>query len=261
MNNLRQNMTGLALAAVTGTCAGNAAVAEQLYANTEVQLHYGEGYHLGRNGFDPTARTIVTFEHYGLHDWGDYLAFVDLNKDHDGPSTGRETDHYAEMYAHLNGNKLGLTFGERDMVRDFGPEIGLRHGTDYLVALYGVRADLNVRGFDYVNLGIYAFNNIVDPYGLDLDTTYSASLTWSAPFEVGSQKFSTQGYLEFIGDQGSGVDQQLTFSPQIRWDIGHVAGGEAGKFDLGFEYTYWRNVYGVTGVDDNSLSVFLATKF
>ncbi|MBS9717778.1 hypothetical protein ACFFUT_10350 [Pseudohalocynthiibacter aestuariivivens] len=67
-------------------------------------------------------------------------------------------------------------------------------------------------------------------------------------FEVGSQKFSAQGFVDFIGDQGAGVDGQIVFSPQLRWDIGHAFGGAENKYNLGLEYTHFINKFGVTGV-------------
>jgi len=57
------------------------------------------------------------------------------------------------------------------------------------------------------------------------------------------EHFSTNDF----GDQSAGVDSQIVFSPQIRWDLGHAMGRPAGKIHL--------------GVDENSASIFLGFRF
>ncbi|MEH6359282.1 MAG: hypothetical protein V7761_00960 [Amylibacter sp.] len=64
-----------------------------------------------------------------------------------------------------------------------------------------------------------------------------------------------------ICDQNAGVDNQIVFSPQIRWDLGHAMGRPAGKIHLGVEYTHFNNKFGVTGVDENTASIFLGFRF
>lgn len=84
---------------------------------------------------------------------------------------------------------------------------------------------------------------------------------WDAPFEIGSQKFKTQGFVDFIGAQGKGVKSQIVFSPQLRWDIGHAMGRPENKIHLGVEYTHFDNKFGVKGVDEDSASIFLGFRF
>jgi len=57
------------------------------------------------------------------------------------------------------------------------------------------------------------------------------------------------------------VDDQILFSPQLRWDIGNAFGAKENVFTLGLEYNHWENKFGVKGEDEDSLSVFLAAKF
>lgn len=241
------------LSAILG-CAAIPASAEVLYSGGEIQLHYGDGFHFGANGFDATKRTTVTLEHFTLFNWGDLFYFVDLNQDHEGD--GPRSSHYAELWGHLGGKTLGFDFAENGLVKDVGPDLGLNYGQDFLTVVPGVRADLNVPGFSLFTLGAYAYHNVEDPFDRDLDTTYQVTLVWDAPFKLGSERFDFKGFVDFIGDQGSGVDNQVVFSPQLRWDVG----AEGGAL-LGLEYTYFKNKFGVTGKDDNSLSVFAALKF
>jgi len=238
--------------------AGGAA---QAFSYTEAQLHYGDGFHLGRNGLGTTARSVITFEHFNTFDYGDFFFFVDLFQDFDGPSSNTQSDFYSEAYVHLNGSTFGLNFNDSGFVTDIGPDIGINQGENFVVGLYGVRASFNVPGFNVLTLGVYAYDNVTDPFGRSLDTTYQATIVWNAPFQIGNQNFSAQGFVDFIGDQGSGVDNQIVFSPQFRWDVGHAFGGPADKVNLGLEYTYFKNKFGVTGIDDNSVTAFVAMKF
>src|SRR6056297_1412332 len=252
---------GLAGAILGGALmAGDTSQAEG-FSFTEIQVHQGDGYLLGRNGFNETARTTVTLEHFSAGDIGELFFFVDFFKDHDGPSTNTESDQYGEIYAFLSGRNLGLSFAESGFIRDAGLEIGLNQGTDFSVGLIGPRVNFNVPGFNVLTFGVYAYDNWDDPFDRNLDTTYQATLVWVLPFQIGSQKFSTQGFVDFIGSQGSGVANQVVFSPQLRWDIGNAFGGREGRSTLGVEYTHFDNKFGVSGVDEDSISAFLAAKF
>lgn len=233
---------------------GHGAHAEVLFSAGEIQLHYGDGFHLGANGLHSTTRTTLTFEQYTLFDWGDLFYFVDLNKDHQG--TGSKNSHYAEAWLHLSGKAMGLTFPEGAFVKDVGPDFGINHGEDFLVIAPGVRADLNVSGFSVLTAGAYVYNNVDDPYDRDLDATYQITFVWDYPFKIGNENLSIRGFADFIGEQGDGFESQIVFSPQLRWDV-----GKEGGTILGLEYTYYKNKYGVNDVDDNSVSVFAALKF
>lgn len=246
-----------ALAALSLALSAGAATA---FSFTDIQLHYGDGFRLGRNGIDETSRSVLTFEHFSTFNNGDFFAFVDLFNDFDGPSTNTESGHYGEAYLHFSGKAFGLNFGD-GVLRDVGPDIGINHGDDFGVGLIGARADFNVPGFNVLTLGVYSYNNYTDPFDRNLDSTYQVTVVWNAPFEIGNQKFTAQGFVDFIGDQGSGVDEQIVFSPQLRWDAGNAFGGAPGKFDIGLEYTHFNNKFGVTGIDDNSLTLFTAFKF
>lgn len=234
--------------------------AAQAFTYTDVQLHYGDGYRLGRNGLNETARTTLTIENFSTFAYGDFFAFVDLYHDHDGPSTNTTSAHYGEAYVHLNGSTFGLNFGD-GFIRDIGPDFGINSGDNFGVGLAGVRANFNVPGLNLLSLGVYYYDNFDDPFDRNLHSTYQVTAVWNAPFQIGNQKFTAQGFVDFIGEQGSGVDNQIIFSPQLRWDVGNALGREPGKFDIGLEYTHFNNKFGVTGVDDNSVSLFAAMRF
>lgn len=244
------------------------AVIAQAQSSTEVQLHYGDGFKIGRNGNPPTfdnttGRQIITLEHFSLTETGDLFFFVDFFRDIDtDPSfTGRESNVYGEIYYHFSGKNLGLSFGDVGFVKAVDFAVGLNQGTDLTIALAGPRFSFNLRGFRVLTLGIYGYKNITDPFGRDLKTTAQATLIWDLPFELFDQKFQFKGFTDFIGSQGSGFANQVVFSPQIRWDVGHALGGKENKVQLGIEYTHFRNKFGNKGVNEDAVSVFAAFKF
>lgn len=248
----------LAAGALAVSAALPQTAAAQGFSATEVQLHQGDGYLLGRNGIDETSRTTVTLDHITVRDWGDLYFFVDFFSDGDG--TGRKSDQYGEIYAHFSGRNAGLSFGD-GLIKDVALGVSVNQGTDFTAGLIGPRVSFNVPGFRVLSLGVYAYDTITDPFDRDLDTTYQATVVWDRPFDIGSQKFLFKGFVDFIGERGAGVDNQILFSPQLRWDAGHAMGKKPGAFQIGLEYNHFENKFGVTTADEDSLSVFAAFKF
>jgi len=260
--------TGLGLTALALGLMGSSA-AQAGFSSTEIQLHYGGGFKMGSNasfgsGFSETTdRAVVTVEHFSTNDLGDLFFFVDAFTDNNSgpvPAGNVESDQYGEIYYHLHGSKLGLNLGDGFISGlDFG--IGINEGKDFTVALAGPRLSFNVPGFAILTLGAYAYNNVVDPFDRNLHTTSQITAVWLVPFSLGSQKFAINGFIDVIGSQGAGVDNQVIFSPQIRWDIGNAMGRNPGKINLGIEYTHFQNKFGITGVNEDSATLFLGFKF
>lgn len=230
------------------------------FATTEIQLLYGDGFKLGRDGFNGTERLTATIEHFSTWAYGDNFFFVDFNRDFDG--AGSKSDEYGEYWGHLSGSKIfGFDLGN-SFIRDVNLGFGVNAGTDLTILAYGPRVDFNIPGFDLLTVGFYGYNTIDDPFGRSLDTSYQATVVWSAPLiRQGRINLWTQGFVDFIGDQNAGVDDQIVFQPQLRLDLGQAMGGSAGKVEVGFEYAYFDNKFGVTGVEDNVLQALLVFNF
>lgn len=255
---------GLGLAALALGLSGGAAQAG--FSTTEVQLHYGSGYKVGSNSTFPafsetTNRATITLEHFSTNDIGDLFFFVDFFVDNaSAVGTNNQSDQYGEIYYTLHGKKFGIDLGD-GFISALDLQFGLNQGTDFSVALVGPRVSFNVPGFQVLSLALTTYTNFVDPFNRNLDSTYQATVVWAAPFDLGNQKFKFQGFVDFIGDQGAGVDNQIVFSPQIRWDVGYAMGRPAGKIHLGIEYMHFNNKFGITGVDENAASIFLGLRF
>ena len=230
------------------------------FATTEIQLLYGDGFKLGRDGFNGTERLTATIEHFSTWAYGDNFFFVDYNRDFDG--AGSKTDEYGEYWGHLSASKIfGFDMGN-SFIRDVNLGFGVNAATDLTILAYGPRVDFNIPGFNLLTFGLYAYNNVDDPFGRSLDTTYQATVVWNAPLiQRGNINLWTQGFVDFIGDQNSGVASQIVFQPQVRLDLGQALGRTAGKVEVGLEYAYYDDKFGVKGVEDNVLQALLVFNF
>lgn len=261
LNGLKKFLIRAMLLVAASHGLSTSALAQTFSAN-QLQLHFGGGYRFGGNGAETTTRTMLEFQHFSAYTYGDLFFFADVYRDHQWDGTSNRVNFYGEGYAHLSAKSLeGIPFGEESFLADIGPGIGFNAGQDFLVAIYGARASFKVPGFSVLTFGVYAYDNQIDAYGRDLDTTYQATLVWDIPFAIGDQKFSTGGVLDLIGSQGVGVEEQIYFQPEIRWDVANALGQKAGSFDLGLRYVHFNNKYGVDGVDENAMSVFVSKKF
>lgn len=262
---LKHIKRGLGLAALALGLMGSGA-AQAGFSTTEIQLHYGGNYKVGSNSTFPafgetTDRATITLEHFSTNDIGDLFFFVDFFVDReDEVVPNAKSGQYGEIYYTLHGKNFGLDLGD-GFISALDFQVGLNQGDDFSVALVGPRVSFNVPGFQFLSLALTTYTNFVDPFDRNLDSSYQATVAWAAPFNIGNQKFSTQGFVDFIGDQGALVDSQILFSPQIRWDLGHAIGRPEGKIHLGIEYSHWKNKFGITGVDENSVSAFLGFRF
>ncbi len=248
---------------------GGADAQAQGFSVTEFQLHYGDGFREpGLNLSPESKRTVITLEHLSIRPWGDFFFFIDnyVNSDLDG--TGyRRTDQYGEIYAHASTKNWGANYGD-GFLKDILLGGGINQGTDFTVGLVGPKFNLNVPGFRVFSFALYAYDVIDDPLNRDVDTGYQATIVWDAPFEIGSSKFLFKGFVDYISERDFGgpftgtLADQVIFSPQLRWDIGHAMGGKSGKNWLGLEYNHFKNKFGNTNdEDENSLTLFYATRF
>jgi len=242
------------------------------FSTTEVQLHYGTKYKFGSNstfggGFaENTDRETITLEHFSAGKYGTLFFFVDFFHDESTRAPGNvKSDQYGEIYGFLSAKTLGLNFGDGSFIKDVGVEVGINEGTDFLVGLIGPKVEFNVPGVQVLTFALYAYDNWNDPVvGRSPDTTYQATIVWGIPFDLGTQKFRFQGFVDFIGSQSNGgfkIARQIVFSPQIRWDIGNALGTAENRFTLGIEYTHFQNKFGAKTADENSASLFVAMRF
>lgn len=274
------SLKGLATAAclTMATCGGAASgfaadldatpAPRSFFATTEVQFLYGEGFHLGRKGFNgKNDRATVTVDHFSTWAYGETFFFADLFRDMDGPTApgATVTDIYSEIYETFS--LKALVGGESfpGLIRDVGPSFGINIGTNFLVGLYGGQVAFNMPGFDVFNLAAFAYDNIDDPFNRSLKTTYQLTGVWDTSFDISEMmRFRFKGFVDFIGKQkirggGPALKSQIVFQPQVRFDVGNLF-GQRDRVWAGIEYAYFKNKFGVKNKDDNVVQAMLAIK-
>lgn len=228
------------------------AQAEKFFADSSITLLHSDQYEAF--GREQQEHTFFTFENVTAHDWGGTFFFIDANQGHG--SAKDQDDVYGELTSTLSLSWLGdreLSAGPLSDISLAGTyEFG--GATDLNNYLSGVSLAWDVPGFQYVDTAFYHVNNS------ELDNDLQLTLTWGAPFELGSARFLFDGFLDYSTAE-SDHKSELNFTPQLKLDIGHFS-GNPGVLYAGIEYAYWRNKYGLSdSVMDTESSVSALVKF
>ncbi|UUO25064.1 hypothetical protein FGD67_19000 [Colwellia sp. M166] len=201
---------------------------------------------------------VITFEHASGHNWGDVFFFLDRITASEDDNHVRYEETYGEISArlslsYLTGEKLAFgaisdLYIATTYEHDTGNSGGFGFGfNNYLV---GVGASWDVSGFDYLQSNVYLAEND------DTDNDYQLTLAWGYPIAIGNHDIIIDGYI----DWSSAADDHKAdfhFNPQIRLDVGKYF-GKAKFFEVGFEYSYWHNKFGISGLDnENTLSAMV----
>ncbi|NRA54787.1 MAG: nucleoside-binding protein [Gammaproteobacteria bacterium] len=211
--------------------------AKQYWSDTSFSALQGSNYELGDDD-----RNIYTFEHASGHSWGSLFTFVDRahNTNFGDDDTYGELGFSFDVYNNQDG------FVKKAYVTpqwEFGRSLS---GT-FNNFLAGVGVDLAIPGASYFNVNLYQRNNEQD------DNNQQLTLVWSFPF---ADSFVYDGFLDAI----NGSDTQTggyNFTSQLKYDVGQHIGVEKSKLYLGIEYVYWKNKFGVSGVDEKNANLLI----
>jgi nucleoside-specific outer membrane channel protein Tsx len=256
--NTSRVLSGIVFVAwASAACAAN-------WSATELQGLHGGRF---REPFNPdrVAKSTLTLANASGFDWGGSYLFVDYLK-----SDGRD-DHDEEFYgeaylypslSHLTGRSL-----QAGIVRDVSLTLGVNYGeksngANPRALLPGLTLNLALPGFAFFDLGVNAyldrgrFNGQATSCNGD---TWQITPAWKLPFRMGGLDLSFEGYADFTGAHGACARQVLT-QPQLRLDVGGLF-GRPGKVQIGVEYHYWHNKFGIRGLDERVPQVLLVWGF
>jgi nucleoside-specific outer membrane channel protein Tsx len=239
------------------------------WSDTEIQLLHGDRFHDKGDQVD-ISKTIVTLQHASGWAYGRNFFFVDLLKSDGHDEHAGEA--YGEFYSTFSAAKIGGFDGSRHVLKDVGLTLGLNYGaknnafrSNPRVLLAGPTFDLGLPHFTFFNVDVLAYHDTGTFSGFGgghlcgrAATTYQVTPSWKLPFTLGGEKFSFEGFLDWIGPHGTCAQQVLT-QPQLRWDLGNHWGKPDQVF-LGLEYQYWNNKFGVHGQRDNLVQALLVWK-
>ena len=211
--------------------------ADDFFISNEIQFLFGEDFKTGSNFPDETAFATMTFDHFSSWKKGDNYLLVDVSRELDGREKD-ETNVYGEYYSRLSLSKISGKNLSSGLLADVLIGVGINAGKGVRVATYGPSLNLNMPGFDFFQLDFYAYDDLIG----DLETTYQITPIWQTTFDIGRQKFLFKGFVDFIGARNGGKRQIIT-QPQFRW--------VKGNFFAGVEWWYWKNKFGVEGLDES----------
>lgn len=201
----------------------------------------GHSFELGERD-----RSIVRIEHADGWAYGDNYIFVDMNLPESDPH-GTATTLYGEVTPRLSLGKISGHKPAFGPIQDVLLTGAINSGSGFKAWLYGVSVDLAVPGFAYAQLSAYGRDESARS-----GSSWQVTPVWLVPFAVGPAKLQFQGFVDFIGAEGSGpgagVDNYVA-CPRLWLDVG-AFWGAPGHVQAGFEYLYWKNKFGVDGVTE-----------
>lgn len=191
---------------------------------------------------------VFTFEHVSAHHWGDAFFFVDrINADEDSQNA-EFSETYGEASVRFSLSNLLDTDLDNEVIKDYFIATTYEFSSNTFGSfdnyLIGLGASWNLPGFAFFNTNIYQANNE------EVDNDTQLTVTYGYPFSIGEQNFMIDGYI----DWSSSADDHKAdfhFNPQLRWDVWNNF-GKPNFVELGVEYSYWVNKYGIQGLDDES---------
>lgn len=250
-------------AIVLASAAGGSSAAD--WSETDVQVMNGTRFRDPGNHDDMT-KTTVTLQHVSGYTYGRNYFFVDSYWG--TKNAPRSNDIYGEYYHYLSlGKTTGAKFGE-GFLKDVSLTAGVNAGSSTggagtRILLYGVTLDFAVPGFTYFNVDLLAYDDRSQFDGASTRylKSYQVTPVWQLPFSVGGTLWSFQGFCDFIGARGQGTVNQVLCQPQLRLDVGHLVSGRRDAVYIGTEYQYWRNKYGIDGLNESFPNVMVVVKF
>ncbi|MBS0354761.1 MAG: hypothetical protein JSR83_12795 [Proteobacteria bacterium] len=259
----RRSVASIVAALTLAGGAGQAVAAD--WSETEVQVLNGSGFRDPVSGND-VRKTTITLQHVSGYTYGRNYFFIDSYWG--SGKAQRSNDIYGEYYHYLSLSKTaGVNLGE-GFLKDISLTAGVNAGSSTggagtRILLYGVTLDFAVPGFSYFNVDLLAYDDRSHFDGVrpDYSRTYQLTPVWRLPFNIGSTQWSFEGFCDFIGARGEGTVRQTLCQPQLRLDVGQLVSGRRDAIYVGTEYNYWRNKYGIDGLNESFANIMMVVKF
>lgn len=271
----------LAAAAITIIALGTmstAAQAKTLFKDTSITALHGGGFKMVPNN-ESTNLSTVTLEHASTHDWGGIFMFVDRHQGekYDYPTFEKMKDKDGKFIKDADGNFIGKEgSGSKRYKETFGkisPKFKIAQFNDGLIkqvnlaGVYefssnskgfgqdnywvGVGADLNlpVPGMKYASATLYHAFNETKPD----DQKITLTSAWER------DNFLIDGYVDFSFNNDD-IENNIHFNPQIKYNIQPMLGID-NRLEVGVEYDYWKNKFGIDGVNQNAVAALVKYHF
>jgi nucleoside-specific outer membrane channel protein Tsx len=194
-------------------------------------------------------RNVVTIEHASGHTWGSTFFFMDRLTNPD------------DLYGEINLNPTLYKMDGDGFVKEIFLGLQAEFGsgeTNQNNFLYGVGASLNVPYFKYFNVAYYRRNQ--DSIGIDRGDNNQVTVTWRV--DEGNVRYD--GFLDIVDEADNmfgGSESGYNFTSQLKYNVGPMMGVDSGRLDVGVEYIYWKNKFGVDGQTENNINLLAKWHF
>ncbi|PWB33130.1 hypothetical protein DCO48_10725 [Pseudomonas sp. SDI] len=197
---------------------------------------------------NPAIQQTVTFEHADKWKYGDNFLFVDKIFYNGGQDRNKGSNtYYSEISPRLSFGKIfdrKFEFGPiKDVLLAMTYETGEGDNEAYLI---GPGFDLAIPGFNYFTLNIYQRNTEGSRPG---DGVWQITPAFSYTIPVGRSDILIDGYMDWVTDNDETrrgtYHANLHFNPQVKYDLGKALNVGAKQLYVGFEYSYWKDKYGI----------------
>ncbi len=213
------------------------------WSTTNVQLLNGNGYEL-----QDEQMTTMTVEHANAWKYGDNFFFLDVNNPFDSG-----TAYYAEFSPRVSFGKMAGKELKMGIVKDFLLAGTQEMGQDLRATLVGVGLALNLPKFAFADVNFYYRKSYRDWVAAQTDGGAQVTIDWLLPFTLGSQKFAFEGFVDYAWAEKHGSAPKadnLIAGPRLLIDAGNWFGAP-GTLQIGIEYQFWHNKFGVKDVDED----------
>lgn len=225
------------------------------FSTWDIQGLYGTTFR--EPGVSDVAKGTATLENSSAWSWGSSYFFLDyLRSDSQDQNA---TEMYGEWYPSVSLNRaFGRDYSHRLIMRDVLITMGVNAGTKStgaapLVFLPGLTFDLKLPFFQFFSVGAYSYidRGRINGQSNGCNTsTYQITPSWSLPFALGRASFRFDGFVDYIGSHGQ-CSYQVVSQPTIKLDLGNFK-GVPNKLFAGVEWSYWRNKYGISGLNQTA---------
>ena len=215
-------------------------LADTIWNDFSVSYLSGSDYQVG-----PSEKQLITLEYVSGESWGDQFFFIDRTLSPSGS--------YSSYFEWSPRFKV-VDFGKEGVFQHLSISTTLESGQGFNNYLLGVGTNLSVPGFNYLKIDLYRAKNHNN------DDDYQLTICWGYPFSIGNMKFLIDGFIDYSSASTSSAAALVAHS-QIKWNISEQFGLKKSKLYVGIEYDYWRNKYGIAGVNENNPNLLVKFHF
>jgi nucleoside-specific outer membrane channel protein Tsx len=205
------------------------------WSTTSAQYLIGDGFRQpAAPGKDITQATL-TFEHASGYKYGDNFFFIDVEEVNKTTPT-----NYLEYETRLSSSKI-FDIKYDGFVKDILLAGQVNQASNLQkVFLYGLGFNLNLPKFNFFAANLF----VRDDKSYD-GTSYQITLAWSVNFKFGVE-LEFAGFFDYATEEGEDTsisETNIITQPQLFWVMNK-------QFSIGIEYHYWKNKYGIDGLDE-----------